>query len=243
MAATAERRASNAVVTTTHIWACSPRQDSSRHTPDEGLGARSGPSRCQAAHSRAPGRGAQIADAFHLRCSRSHDTAFCLSQRGVTVQVVHSSRLKPSPSSGPPLGRLTNHYRDHLAGRRAWRWSGSRCTLGRPRRPGARNGPIPQLPRAAHARMRAPDRRHRSLPPRQFFTCTCVTSFVRWTHPNRSAFQAVSCDLARKRFRRPAEQEQRRPPHLDTSSLGGYRQAPSVSSSAARDRISGQPAE
>jgi hypothetical protein len=71
MAATAERRASNEVVTTTHIWACSPRQDSSRHTPHEGLGARSGPYRCQVAHSRAPGRGAQIADAFHLRCSRS----------------------------------------------------------------------------------------------------------------------------------------------------------------------------
>jgi hypothetical protein len=53
------------------------------------------------ARSRAPIRpeGAQIADTFHMRCSRLHDTIFCLSQRGVTVQVVFGNLGRPVTSA------------------------------------------------------------------------------------------------------------------------------------------------
>jgi hypothetical protein len=112
-------------------------------------------------------RGAQIADAFHLRRSRSHDTAFCLSQRSVTVQVVHSpgAEALAIEATRRSAASLTTIVISSLAA--AWRWGGSLRPPRRPHRPGAHNGPIPQLPRAAHARIRAPDRRLRSLPPRQ----------------------------------------------------------------------------
>jgi len=88
MAAMAGRRASDEGVTTTHIRARSPRQNSLRHTPREGLSALSGPTRCQVARSHVLGGARKTADEanpFHLRCGGSHDTAYCLAQRGVTV--------------------------------------------------------------------------------------------------------------------------------------------------------------
>ncbi len=129
----------------------------------------------------------------------------------------------PRHRSGPSPGRLTNHYRDHLAGRRPGdgaahgAHSAARTDLQRVRDlfRSFREQPTPEFVRliAGLGACRQG----------QSFTCTCVTSFVRWTHPNRLAFQAVSCDLARKRFRRPAEQEQGGLPRWDTSTLGGYR--------------------
>jgi hypothetical protein len=117
MPATAKRHASYEVMTATHIRACSPRRDSSWHTPHEGLGGRSGRLNARS-RSRALG-GCAIPPMPSICGAADHTTPPSAYHNAVSPSRSCTPRGgSPRHRSGPPLSRLTNHYRDHLAGRR-----------------------------------------------------------------------------------------------------------------------------